>query len=100
MRVQFVEALLRKSVSSSKISTPLLLNLCWCISEACKYKNRNHNGGHDNFLLNYNIGWKKHTADLALIATGFSQGLLQEIFMSKWWLSSKIKLGTSLNANF
>jgi len=26
----------------------------------CKYKNGYHNGGHDNFLLNCNVGCKKH----------------------------------------
>ena len=62
------------------------------VSKACKYKNRNHIGGHDDFLLNCTIGWKKRTADLALIATRFSHGLLQEIFMSKWWLSFKERL--------
>jgi len=41
-----------------------------------------------------------YTADLTLIATRFSQALLQEIFMSKWWLPSKINLVNSLNTNF
>jgi len=31
------------------------LNLCWCVPEACKYKKRHWNGGHDEFLLNCNI---------------------------------------------
>jgi len=30
---------------------------------------------------------KKHTADLALIASRFSQALSQECFTRKWWLS-------------
>jgi len=60
--------LLRESVSQSKVATRLLLNVC-CASEACKYKKRNHNGGHDDLLHNCNIVCKKHTADLALIAS-------------------------------
>jgi len=36
------------------------------ISTYVNIKKRNHNGGHDDFLLNCNIGYKKHTADLAL----------------------------------
>jgi len=32
--------------------------VCWCTSEVCKYKKRNHNDGHDDSLLNCNIGWK------------------------------------------
>jgi len=39
----------------------------WCVSEARKYKKRNHNDGHDDLLLNCKVGWKKHTANLALI---------------------------------
>jgi len=42
-------------------------------------------------MLNCNINCKQHTADLALIASRFSQALLQESFTSKWWLSSKVK---------
>jgi len=30
------------------------------------YKKRNRKGGHDEFLLDYNTGCKKHTADRAL----------------------------------
>jgi len=42
MRESFVEGLLRrKSLSQSKASTRLRLNvLCWCTSEACKYNIR------------------------------------------------------------
>ena len=54
-------------------------------------KNRNHNGGNDDFLLNCNIGCTKHTADLALIASRFSQALSQETFTSKWWFWSKVE---------
>jgi len=43
-------------------------------------------------LLNCNIGWKKHTLDLALIASLFSQTLLQESFTRKWWLSFKVEI--------
>ena len=53
-------------------------------------KKRNHDD-HNGFLLNCNIGCKKHTADLALKPSRFSQSVLHERFMSKWWLSSKIE---------
>jgi len=36
--------------------------VCWCTSEAHKYKKRNHNDGHNDFLLNWDKGCKKHTA--------------------------------------
>ena len=62
MRTSFV-GLLRKSVSQSKAASRLQLSLCWCTSEACKYKKRNHSGGHGDFLLNCNIDCKKHIAD-------------------------------------
>jgi len=45
-------------------------------------------------ILNCSISCsKKHTADLALVASRFSQALLQESFTSKWWLSSKVEAG-------
>jgi len=53
--------------------------MCWYTLEACKYKKRNHNGGQGGFLLNCNVGCKKHTADFALVASTFPQALLQEI---------------------
>jgi len=65
--------------------------VCWCTSEACKYKKRNHNCGHYGFLLNGNIGCKKHAADLAFIAPGFSQALFQESLARKWWLLSEVE---------
>jgi len=34
---------------------------------------------------------KKHTADLALIASRYLQTLSQENFTSKWWLSFKLE---------
>jgi len=34
--------------------------MSWCTLEAWKYKKRNHNGGHDDFLFNCNIGYKRH----------------------------------------
>jgi len=58
----------------------------WCTSEVCEYKKRDHNGGSDDFLLNCNIAWKKHTADLALVASRNSHALQQETFSSKWKL--------------
>jgi len=92
MRTSFVH-LLRKSGPQSKIASRLGLNLCWCrlTSEACKYKKYNYNGGHDDFLLSNYIGCKTHTADLALIASRFSQLFSQESLTSKWWLSSKVE---------
>jgi len=80
-----------RPTSGVNVATWLRLNVCWCTSEACKYKKSNHNYGHDDSLLNCNIGWKKHTADLALtnIASRSSQTLSQESFTRKWWLSFK-----------
>jgi len=90
MHAYFVD-LVRESVSKSKVATRLWLNVCWCASEAYKYEKRNHNDGYDDSLLNCNIGWKKHTADLALITSRFSQTLLQESFTSDRWLSFKVE---------
>jgi len=64
--------------------------MCWCISEAYKYKKRCHIGGHDD-LFNCTIDCKKHTVDLALIASRFSKALLQERFTSKLWLWYKVE---------
>jgi len=44
-----------------------------------------------DFLLNSNIGCKKHTGNLALKRLRFSSSVLHERFISKWWLSSKIE---------
>jgi len=59
--------------------------------EAYKHRKRNRDGGHDYFLLNWNVGCTKRTADLALIASRLSQGLLRESFTSIRWLSSKVE---------
>jgi len=83
MRASFVDPL-RESVSWSKFATGVRLKACFCTSEMCKYKNRNHNDGHDDSLLNCNIDSKKHTADLALTASRFSQTRWQESFSRKW----------------
>jgi len=48
----------RKSVSWSKVASRLRLNVCLCTLEVCKYKKRNHNGGHQDFLLKCKIGCK------------------------------------------
>jgi len=69
----------RKSVSWSKVASRLRLNVCWCTLEVCKYEKRNHNSDHEDLLFKCNVGCKKHTADLALIASRFSQALLQDI---------------------
>jgi len=77
-------------LAQSRYSASIDLVL-WCTSEACKYTKCSYNGGHDNFLLNSNIGWKKHSGDVALIASRFSQSISQESFISKWWFSSKVE---------
>jgi len=38
------------------VGTQLRLNVCCCTSDVCKYEKSNHNDGHDNSLLNCNIG--------------------------------------------
>jgi len=86
----------RKSVSWSKVASRLRLNACWCTLKACKYIKRNHHGGHEDFLLKCNIGCKKHTADLARIASRFSQALLQEILRPNGHFYPKQDLGISL----
>jgi len=66
-----------------KFCTRLRLNLCWCTSEACKYKNA------------VKMAATMTTAILA--AKGIhktsrsSQALLHESFTTKWWLSFKIE---------
>jgi len=75
--------------------------MCCCTSEECEYKKRNHNDGHDDSLLNCNIGGKSiYAADFALIASRFSQTLLQENFARKWWLSLLVEIWNLLNTNF
>jgi len=43
-------------------------------------KKRNRSGDHDDFLLNCNIGCKKHTTNFVLIASRFSQALFQKTY--------------------
>jgi len=43
-------------------------------------KKRNHNGGHDDFLLNCNIGYKTHTADLALMTSIFTNAFARKFY--------------------
>jgi len=50
--------LLRESVL---VAARLRSNVCWCACKTCKYKHGYHNGGHDNFWLNCNVGCKKHS---------------------------------------
>ena len=72
--------------------TRLRLRLyCWCTSEACKYRKRNHNGRHDVFLLNCNTDYKKQTSDRAVTASRFSHAFLQENFTLKWWFSFRVE---------
>jgi len=47
-----------KSVSWSKVTSRLRLSVCGCTLEVCKYKKRNHNVGHQDFLLKCKIGCK------------------------------------------
>ena len=82
----------KKSVSWSKVASRLRLNVCWCTLEVCKYKKRNHNGGHEDILLKCNVGCKKHTADLALMASIFSQAFLQENLRANGNFYPKYKL--------
>jgi len=70
--------------SQNKATTRVRLDVCWCTSEARKYKKRHHNVGYNDFLLNCNVGCKN------LNAMRFSQPRLQESFTSKWWLWSKV----------
>ena len=69
--------------------------MSWCTLEARKCKKRNHNGGHDDFLCNCSIGYKRRTVNVALIASMFSQVLLQENFQANGGFHPKQKLGTS-----
>jgi len=80
----------------------IVIELKWCnwsnsgvglYQQPCKYKKRNLNGGHDDFLLNCTIGCWRYTADLAFIASRLSRAILQESITSKWWLSSKLRAG-------
>jgi len=67
--------LLWESVSYRKVTTRLSLKVWWCTSEVRKYKKRDHNATNGNFLLNCNIAWKKHIADLALVASRLPHAL-------------------------
>jgi len=83
MGASFVDQL-RETLSSSKSRylasiTSVLVYISRCVN----IKKRNHTGGND-FLFNFNIGCKRHTAELALIASRFSQALSQESFTIKW----------------
>jgi len=86
----------RESVSYIKVATRLRLNVCWCTSEACKYKKRNHSGGYSDSLLNCSVAWKKRTADLAFTASRFSQ----ERFSSKGWLLFEVGTWNLLKKTF
>jgi len=83
-------------MSQSKVVTRFRLNvLCWWTSEACKTVNtvkRNHNGGHDDVLLNCSVGCKKANCRSCTHSIEMSQALLQESVTSKWWwLSPKVE---------
>jgi len=92
MRESFVEGLLRRtSLPQSKVSASIEgAVLVHIRSMYIQYKKRTRNVGRGDFLLNYNIGCKKHTTDRALIALRGLLALLQERFMRKWWHWSKV----------
>jgi len=98
MRESFVDQL-RESVSLSTVATRLRLNVCWYTSEARKYRKCNHNGGHNDFLLNCNISCKKHTANLGLKPPIFPLSVLHERFISKCGFHPKQKRGNLLKTN-
>jgi len=64
---------LKQSRCSASIERVLVT---WCTSEARKFQKCNYNDGHNDFLLNYNNGCKKHNGDLALKPSRFSQSVL------------------------
>jgi len=100
IRASFVDRL-RESVSWGKVATRLRLKVCWCLSKSCKHKKLSRNSGHDDILRNcILLPAKKHTADLALIASRFSEALLQDSLTSKRWLSSKVEALTFTTTNF
>jgi len=47
------QGLFRKSVFLCKVCSRVRLNVCCCISGACKYKNRNPNDSDVDLLLNW-----------------------------------------------
>jgi len=82
---------LRDSSLYIRPAETLALNACWCRSETRKFEKRNHNGGHNNFLLNCNIACNKQTTDVALTASRFSHAFLQENFTSKRWFWFRVE---------
>jgi len=66
--------------------TRLRLNACWCTSEACKYKNAIIMAATMTTMTTAML-----TAKGIHKTSRFSQALLHESFISKWWLSSKIE---------
>jgi len=74
MREGFVEDLLRMSMPQSKVAVRLQLKvLCWCTSEACKYRKEAQPYWRPRWLLSQ----VQHWALRGLLA------LLQERFVSK-----------------
>jgi len=66
-----------------KFCTRLRLNLCWCTSEACKYKNA--------IIMAATMTTAISAVKAIHKTSRFSQALLHESFTSKWWLSFKIE---------
>jgi len=81
-------------LEQSRYSALIECVLCWCTSKACIYKKCNRNDIYDNFLLNYNVGCKEHTAYRTLMTSRFSQAVLQVSFTNKWWFWSKVEAWT------
>ena len=75
-----------------KFCTLLHLNVCWCTSEACKYKNAIIMAATMTTAILAEKGIHK--------TLRFSQALLNESFTSKWWLSFEIETWNLLKMNF
>ena len=69
-----------------KFCTRLRLNLCWCTSEACKYKN-----AITMVATMTTVTTAMLTAKGTHKTSRFLQALLHESFTSKWWLLFKIE---------
>jgi len=93
MCAQILQKFYFRTNVGAKSLTWLQLNVCWCRlhQQRVNINKRNHNGGCDDFLINCNIDCKKHTTDLALIASSLSQAVWQGNCTRKWWFSTKMK---------
>jgi len=86
-------------INLSKVATRLRLNVLVYMSRCCvNIEKRYLKGGHDTFLLNCNIVFKRPTADLAFVPSRFSQALLQESFMVISIQSTSLQMVTSIQS--